>query len=174
MLKRGSIVLSIWSGINFCLAFLILTIVVFFFGASPLPAMVFERSEIARLDAKVISALNCLTILYNSCDVALSVLALFIIWSGLNKGKRWAFWALLITIGFAEILAFVASAEVGNVWLRWQVNVVQSVLYLWALVCLVIPYSSPGSGPYDQTIRKNHMNEIVEAFTELERGVQLK
>jgi hypothetical protein len=130
MLKRGSIVLSIWSGINIFLASLILTIVVFHFGNSPLLVMVFEKSEIARLDAKVISALNCLTILYNSCDVALSVLALFIIWSGLINGKRWAFWALLITIGFLEILAFVASAEVGNVWLRWQVNVVLSVLYI--------------------------------------------
>ncbi len=130
MRKRGSIVLSIWSGINIFVASLILTIVVFHFGNSPLLVMVFEKSEIARLDAKVISALNCLTILYNSCDVALSVLALFIIWSGLINGKRWAFWALLITIGFVEILAFVASAEVGNVWLRWQVNVVQSVLYI--------------------------------------------
>ena len=130
MRKRGSIILSIWSGINIFLASLILTIVVFHFGNSPLLVMVFEKSEIARLDAKVISALNCLTILYNSCDVALSVLALFIIWSGLINGKRWAFWALLITIGFVEILAFVASAEVGNVWLRWQVNVVQSVLYI--------------------------------------------
>ena len=90
--------------------------------------MVFEKSEIAGLDAKVISALNCLTILYNSCAVALSVLALFIIWSGLINGKRWAFWALLITIGFVEILAFIASSAVGNV--RWQVNVVQSVLYV--------------------------------------------
>ena len=128
MLKRGSIVLSIWSGINFFLASVILTIVVFFNGNSPILALVFEKSEIARLDAKVISALNCLTILYNSCDVALSVLALFIIWSGLINGKRRAFWALLITIGFVEILAFVASAEVGNV--RWQVNVVLSVLYI--------------------------------------------
>ncbi len=130
MLKSGSIVLSIWSGINIFLASLILTIVVFRFGNSPILAMVFEKAEIARLDAKVISALNCLTILYNSCDVALSVLALFIIWSGLINRKRWAFWALLITIGFVEILAFVASAEAGNVWLRWQVNVVQSVLYV--------------------------------------------
>jgi len=128
MLRRGSIVLSIWSGINIFLASLILTIVVFFNGNSPLLAMVFEKPEIARLDARVISALNCLTILYNSCDVALSVLALCIIWSGLINGKKWAFWALLITIGFVEILAFVASAGVGNA--RWQVNVVQSVLYI--------------------------------------------
>jgi hypothetical protein len=128
MLKKGSIFLSIWSGINIFLASLILTIVVFLNGDSLLLAMVFEKSEIASLDAKVISALNCLTILYNSCDVALSIFALFIIWSGLVNGKKWAFWALLITIGFVEILAFVASAGVGNV--RWQVNVIQSVLFV--------------------------------------------
>jgi hypothetical protein len=128
MLKRGSIVLSIWSGINIFLASVILTIVVFLNGNSPILALVFEKSEIARLDPKVISALNCLTILYNSCAVALSVLALFIIWSGLINGKRWAFWALLATIGFVEILAFIASAPIGNA--RWQVNVVLSVLYV--------------------------------------------
>ena len=128
MLKRGSIILSIWSGINIFLASLILTIIIFLNGNAPILVMVFEKSEITRLDARVISSVNALAILYNSRDVALSVLALFIIWSGLINGKRWAFWALLITIGFVEILAFVASAEVGNA--RWQVNVVQSVLYI--------------------------------------------
>ena len=128
MLKRGSIVLSIWSGLNFLISSLILTIVVFQIGNSPILALVFEKSEIASLDAKVIASLNALTILYNSCAVALSVLALFIIWSGLINGKRWAFWALLTTIGFVEILAFVASAPIGNA--RWQLYVVLSALYV--------------------------------------------
>ena len=128
MLKRASIVLSIWSGLNFLISSLILTIVVFQIGNSPILALVFEESEIANLDAKVIASLNALTILYNSCAVALSVLALFIIWSGLINGKRWAFWALLTTIGFVEILAFVASAPIGNA--RWQLYVVLSALYV--------------------------------------------
>ena len=149
MLKRGSIVLSIWSGINIFLASLILTIVVFLNGNSPILAMVFEKSEIARLDAKVIAALNSLTILYNSCDVALSVLAIFIIWSGLINGKRWAFWALLITIGFVEILAFVASAPIGNA--RWQVNVVQSILYVVGIGLCAYPILKPKKLLHDQT-----------------------
>ena len=128
MLKSGSIILSIWSGINIFLASLILTIVLLPNGKSPILSMVFEKPEIAGLGAKVISALNSLTINYNSCDVALSILALCIIWTGLINGKKWAFWALLVTIGFVEIFAFLASAEVGNA--RWQVNVVQSVLYV--------------------------------------------
>ena len=128
MLKAGSRFLSLWSGFNFLISSLILTIVVFHIGNSPLLGMVFEKHEIARLDARVISALNCLTILYNSYAVALSVLIWFVIRLCLSKGQKWAFWALLITIGFVEIFAFVASAPLGNV--RWQVNVPLSALYI--------------------------------------------
>jgi len=128
MLKAGSIILSIWSGINFLLASLILTFIIFLKSNAPILVMVFEKSEISRLDARVISAVNSLAILYNSCAAALSVLALFVIWSGLINGQRWAFWVLLITIGFVQILAFIAFAAIGNQ--RWQVNVVLSALYV--------------------------------------------
>ncbi len=128
MLKRGSIVLSIWSGINFLLAALILTGVVIFNANSPLLVMVFEKSEIASLDLKVIASLNTLTILYNSCSVVLSVLVWLLIRKSLIAGQTWAFWALLVVIGFVEAMAFIASAPIGNA--RWQVNVVQSALYV--------------------------------------------
>lgn len=127
MLKAGSIILSIWSGINFLLASLILSFIIFLKTNAPILVMVFERSEISGLDARAISSINALAILYNSCAAALSVLALFVIWSSLINGQRWAFWALLIVIGFVEMLAFIASAPIGNA--RWQVNVVLSVLY---------------------------------------------
>ncbi len=57
---------------------MILTSVVTFNANSPLLVMVFEKSEIANLDAKVIASLNALTILYNSCLVVLSVLLIFL------------------------------------------------------------------------------------------------
>ena len=128
MLKAGSTVLSIWSGINFLLAALILTSVVIFKANSPILVLVFEDSEIASLDAKVIASLNALTILYNSCSVVLSILVWLLIRKDLIAGQKWAFWALLITIGFVEILAFIASAPIGNA--RWQLYVVLSVLYV--------------------------------------------
>jgi hypothetical protein len=131
MLKAGSRFLSLWSGINFLLAALILTIVVFFNGNSPILALVFEQSEIASLDARVIASLNALTILYNSCSVVLSVLVWLLIRKSLIAGQRWAFWALLFAIGFVESMAFIASAPIGNA--RWQVNVVQSVLYVMGI-----------------------------------------
>ena len=128
MLKAGSRCLYSWSGLNFLLSSLILIIVVFRFGNSPLLAMVFEESAIAGLGAGVISALNCLTILYNSYAIALSVLVWLVVRFCLSKGQKWAFWALLVIIGFVEVFAFIASAPLGNV--RWQVNVVLSALYV--------------------------------------------
>jgi hypothetical protein len=128
MLKKGSTILSIWSGINFLLAAMILASLVIFNANSPLLVMVFEKSEITSLDARVIASLNALTILYNSCSVGLSVLVWLIIRKNLIAGQKTAFWMLVFVIGFIEVMAFVASAGVGNA--RWQVNVVQSVLYL--------------------------------------------
>lgn len=126
-LKAGSGCLYSWSGLNFFLSSLILIIVLSGFGDSPLLDMVFEQSAIDRLDADVILAMNCLTILYNSYAVALSVLVGLVVRFGLSKGHAWAFWALLVTVGLVEVFAFIASAPLGNV--RWQVNVVLSALY---------------------------------------------
>jgi hypothetical protein len=128
MLKKGSIVLSIWSGINFLFAFAILTSVVIFNANSPILALVFEKSEIASLSARTIASLNALTILYNSCSAALSVLVWSLIRKNLLAGQKWAFWVLLFVIGFVEVMASIASARIGNA--RWQLNVVQSVLYV--------------------------------------------
>jgi hypothetical protein len=44
----------------------------------------------------------------------------------LVAGEKWAFWLLLLVIGFVEVMAFIASAEVGHA--RWQVNVLEHFL----------------------------------------------
>jgi hypothetical protein len=128
MLQAGSIILSIWSGINFLLAALILTMILFLKQNAPILIMVFQESEISRLDTRVISALNVLAILYNSCSIAISLLAWFVIWSSLINGQVWAFWVLLLAIGFVQIMSFIAFSAIRNQ--RWQVNVLLSALYV--------------------------------------------
>jgi hypothetical protein len=129
MLRRGSTVLSIWCGINFILALIILCYVIVLKENSPiLQVASFSEAEVASLSAKTIASLNALTILYNSCSVVVSALMWTIIRKNLVAGQKWAFWLLLSVIGFVEVMAFIASAPIGNA--RWQVNVVQSVLYL--------------------------------------------
>ena len=129
MLKKGSLVLSIWCGINFVLAFTILCYVIVLKKDSPiLQVASFSEAEIAGLGAKVIAALNCFTILYNSCSLMVSVLTWPLIRKNLVAGEKSAFWTLVFVIGFIEVMAFLASSYIGHG--RWQVNVLQSVLYL--------------------------------------------
>jgi hypothetical protein len=129
MLKSGSIVLSIWCGINFVLALIILCYVIVLKQNSPiLQVASFSEAEIAGLSAKTIAALNCFTILYNSCSVIVSVLTWPLIRKNLVAGQKSAFWTLVFVIGFIEVMAFWASSYIGHG--RWQVNVLQSILYV--------------------------------------------
>jgi hypothetical protein len=129
MLKKGSNVLSIWCVINFILAFVILGYVIVFKNNSPILQVAdFSASEITSLSARTISVLNCFTILYNSCSLAVSVLTWPLIRKNLVAGEKWAFWMLVFVIGFIELMAFFASSYIGNG--RWQVNLVQSILYI--------------------------------------------
>ncbi|MBI5943322.1 MAG: hypothetical protein HY864_03040 [Chloroflexi bacterium] len=129
MLKKGSIVLSIWCDINFILAFTILCYVIVLKKDSPiLQVASFSEAEIAGLSAKTIAALNCFTILYNSCALMVSVLTWPLIRKNLVAGEKSAFWTLVFVIGFIEVMAFLASSYIGHG--RWQVNVLQSILYI--------------------------------------------
>jgi hypothetical protein len=129
MLKKGSMFLSIWCVINFILALIILSYVIVFKRNSPiLQVASFSEAEIATLSANTIAALNCFTILYNSCSLVVSVLTWPLIRRNLVAGEKWAFWMLVFVIGFIEVMAFFASSYIGNG--RWQVNLVQSILYI--------------------------------------------
>jgi hypothetical protein len=129
MLKKGSLVLSIWCVINFVLALILLCYVIVLKKDSPiLQVAAFSEAEIASLSARTMAALNCFTILYNTCSLMVSVLTWPLIRKDLVAGQKSAFWLLVGVIGFIEVMAFLASSTIGNG--RWQVNVVQSVLYL--------------------------------------------
>ena len=152
MLKKGSTVLSIWCGINFILAFIILCYVIVLKQNSPiLQVASFSEAEIAGLGVKTIAALNCFTILYNSCSLVISVLTWPLIRKNLVVGEKSAFWTLVFVIGFIEVMAFFASAYIGHG--RWQVNVLQSVLYVVGIGLSAYPILKTNNKLRDQTVR---------------------
>ncbi len=101
----------------------------------------FSEAEIASLSAKTVAALNCFTILYNSCSLVISVLAWPLIRKNLVAGQKSAFWTLVFVIGFVEVMAFLASSYIGHG--RWQVNVLQSILYVVGIGLCVYPILKP-------------------------------
>ena len=148
MLRRGSMFLSTWCVINFVLAFIILSYVIVLKKDSPiLQVASFSEAEIAGLSVNPIAALNCFTILYNSCSLAVSVLTWPLIRKNLIAGQKSAFWMLVFVIGFVEVMAFVASAYIGNG--RWQVNLVQSTLYVVGIGLCASPILRPRSQLHD-------------------------
>lgn len=129
MLKTGSWFLSIWCVINAALALIILGYVIVLGKDSPILQVAgFSPGEIAALSTRTLASLNAFTLLYNSCSLAVSILSWPLIRGGLVAGDRRAFWTLVFVIGWIEVMAFWASAYVGHG--RWQVNVLQSGLYL--------------------------------------------
>ena len=151
MLKRGSTVLSIWCGINFILALIILCYVIVFKQDSPiLQVASFSEAEIAGLGVKTIAALNCFTILYNSCSLIVSVLTWPLIRKNLVAGEKSAFWTLVFVIGFIEVMAFWASSYIGHG--RWQVNVLQSILYIIGIGLCAYPILKTNHRLQGQTV----------------------
>lgn len=142
MLKKGSVVLSIWCIINFFLAFVILCYVIVLKKDSPiLQVASFSQAEVASLSARTIAALNCITILYNSCSLVISALTWPLIRKNLIAGQKSAFWMLVFVIGFIEVMAFLASSYIGQG--RWQVNVIQSILYVVGIGLCAYPILNP-------------------------------
>lgn len=128
MLKAGAIILSVWSGFNFLLASFILILIIFLKKNAPMLFIVFEEAEISKLDPRAVSATNALAISFNSTMAVFSLLVFFVIWSSLYHSQKWAFWALLVTIGFVQLLGFIADATIGHKTV--PVNIVFSILYL--------------------------------------------
>ncbi len=151
MLKKGSTILAIWCGINFILALIILGYVIVLKKDSPiLQVASFSEAEIASLGAKVIAALNAFTILYNSCSLMVSVLTWPLIRKNLVAGEKSAFWTLVFVIGFIEVLAFLASSYIGHG--RWQVNVLQSILYVVGIGLSAYPILKANNRLHGQTV----------------------
>jgi hypothetical protein len=127
MLKIGAVVLTIAATFNFLLAAGILAAIIFFGRNPPILHVSLGQAEIAHLDKQVLATFKSLAIYFNSAVVTSCLLSIFVIWMGLVQGQRWAFWALVITTGTAQILGFVADSFIGNKTLA--VNIVFTVAY---------------------------------------------
>jgi hypothetical protein len=63
--------------------------------------------------------------------------------------QKSAFWMLAFAIGFMEVMAFLASSYIGHG--RWQVNMLQSILYVVGISLCAYPILEPKSRPAVQT-----------------------
>jgi len=130
-LKVGAILLSIWSGLNLCVAAGV-TVGTFLERKPPALALLLNDSEIGELDPRAIAVVNAQATLANPCIVALCALTLVVVWTSLIRGARWAWLALFGTLLPLQAFGFVSDAFLGH--RNLGANVASSGLLLLALV----------------------------------------
>lgn len=127
MLRVGSVILSIGTGLQFLVS--VLSLLISLLGKyAPILRMTFSDEELAALDAKYVATTKALAIMHNSGAVIGTFLSLVIIWTGLIHGHKWAFWTLLLVGIFGHTFWFVVDSIIGNQTLI--VNSVFTVLFL--------------------------------------------
>lgn len=137
VLRTGAILLTVWSGLNLLLA-IASNIAICFIGAnSPGLAMMVSESDIRQLDPHWLAGINGLAVFCNAWDAAFCLTVLFVTWTSLVKKARWAFWCLLISLGFLQTFAFVAYSFFEAMHLRANIAAVNHFANVFSTAILL-------------------------------------
>lgn len=132
MLLAGVIVITVWAAVNMVMGLFVLVNVLFLMPHPLISRVVFTEAELAQLTPKTTATIKSLAILLNASVVAVAVLVLMVAWMGLARGDHWAWWLLLGTLAFLQIMQFAGDAAVGTKTL--PASVVMTALAVLGLV----------------------------------------
>jgi len=114
MIKVGSIILTIWSGLNFLVGVGVLIYIVVLNNNAPALQMMMSESELRNLDPRVLSTTNSIAIFLNASIASFCLLSLYVIWGGLMKFRKWAFYALLASMSLMQVGGYLSDFLLGN------------------------------------------------------------
>lgn len=109
MLRTGTILLSLWTGFNLALALCILFLMLALGKNAPCLAILFDDTQATGMDLRALATINGLAVVFNACAAAVCGLSLSVIWVALRRRARWAFWSLVICLGFLQTAGFARS-----------------------------------------------------------------
>ena len=133
MLKTGSVILSIWSGLNLVPSLGILTLVVFLDKNAPALSVLLTEDEISMLSADVLATANSIAAFANGLNVAFCILFLIAVWKGLMLKIEWVFWALLVSSAFALVAGIAGDYVVGTQFP--EVNIISGMILAVGFAC---------------------------------------
>ncbi len=91
-------------------------------GHTPAIRALLDESDIANLNTETVATIDSIAVFANGLNLAFCSLAIFVVWIGLNSGRRWAFWSLLIGLTFAILAGVGGDYMVGT--LFPQINLI--------------------------------------------------
>lgn len=114
MIKVGSIILTIWSTLNFLVGIGVLFYIAVFDNNAPALEMLFTENEIGNLSPSVLATTNSIAIFLNASIASFCLLSVYIIWHGLFKQQKWAFFGLLLSMSLLQIGGYLSDSLLGN------------------------------------------------------------
>ena len=144
-LKIGSIVLSIWSSLNFFPS-LYVVIGILFLGKHP-PGLyaILNAGDIQSMSPEMLATVDSIGLFANLSVAALNALILIAIWKGLNNRTVWAYWALLVASIFALLAGVAADYAVDFAFP--EVNLISALI-------LAVGFIFSGIGLFNQVDKK--------------------
>lgn len=112
-LKIGSIVLSIWSSLNFFPSLYVVVSILFLDKHPPGLYAILNAGDIQSMSPEMLATVDSIGLFANLSVAALNALILIAIWKGLTNRIVWVYWALLTASIFA-LLAGVAADHAVN------------------------------------------------------------
>jgi hypothetical protein len=112
--KIGTIVLSLWVGLNLLLALYILANMVLMGGNAPGLYIILDKKVVDTLEPNVLWTMNGIAMLLNAAVAALCGMSLFLIWYGVAKKTMWTFWALASSLLFLQFFGFLSDGYFDN------------------------------------------------------------
>lgn len=114
MIKAGSVVLTVWCVLNLLVGAGVVLYIVALGNDAPVLEMSVTEGEIQALNPEVLAATNSIAIFLNACIASVCLLSLFVIWGGLIKRQKWAFWSLLSSMGVLLVGGYLSDSVLGN------------------------------------------------------------
>ncbi|WP_299531667.1 hypothetical protein [Ulvibacterium sp.] len=141
-LKIGSIVLSVWSGLNLFPS-LYVVVGILFLGEHP-PGLyaILSAEDIQSMSPDMLATVDSIGLFANLSVVALNALMLIAIWKGLINRVLWVFWALLVAFIFALLAGIAADYAVNFAFP--EVNLVSALILALGFIFSGIGLFKPG------------------------------
>ncbi|WP_411029481.1 hypothetical protein [Spongiimicrobium sp. 3-5] len=131
-LKIGSIILSVWSSLNFFPSLYVALSILFLDKHPPGLYAVLKEENINAMSAPMLATVDSIGLFANLSVAAFNLLMLVAIWKGLNKRIIWVYWALLASSTLAILAGVAADYAVGYAFP--EVNIISAAILIIGFV----------------------------------------
>ena len=113
MLRSGCIVLSLWSLLNLIPSAVIVVSSTFWDANTPAIGQILSAEEIRSLTPSERASLNSVAVFANGLNIALALATISMIWFGIMRRQKWAFYATCLSLSCAVMAGALGDRLVG-------------------------------------------------------------